>query len=396
MFSETDIKALLNDKRLAPPVASLYLNTDRTYPEGEKYLASIRVLLHQAERLLRAFGGAKSVLAQERLEEAIPGLLEVLDTEVAPKQVVRGTAFFVSLAPTVDHDPRTPAFTTFTLPRPVRSQAWADRRPYIRPLLFLLDQYERVGVIVADRNHARILTLFLGEIAEVRHRKTDTPRRHHQGGWKQMLLQRDVDGHVKAHVRATVREAVNLFGRDRLKRIILGGSEETLALLKEELPRSLRPLVAGTFLAEPHASDTELAARALSLAATAEMQEEQRRVQELLDHLGHRPGFTRGPHHPQVAVSGMRETLRTLSERRVQRLLLGRGLRLPGSVCDNCSALFAETRGVCPFCSAALRPVPDVLEHAVERAQEQDAEVEFVTENASLTAVGGIGALLRF
>ncbi|MDP3685427.1 MAG: Vms1/Ankzf1 family peptidyl-tRNA hydrolase, partial [bacterium] len=354
-----------------------------------------RTLIHGADRLIQRPTSAERALARERLEEAVGGMLEFLDAEVATRSTVRGVALFVSLAPAKDHDPRTPAFTAFTLPRPVRNQAHVERRPHIRPLLFLLDQYERVGVIVADRNHARIFTLFLGEIEEIRHRKVDTPRRHHQGGWKQMLFQRDVDGHIKAHIRTTVREAVNLFGRDRLKRIVLGGSDETLALIKNELPPAFGPLIAGTFLAEPHASDTELATKALALAHAAEVQEEQRRVQELLDDLAHRSTFVRGPNHP-AAVSGTRETLRALSEHRVRRLLMSRGFRTPGSVCDNCSALSADLQGACASCGFPLRPVPDVLEHAVESARDQSAEVEFVTESPSLAALGGVGALLRF
>lgn len=394
VFAETDIKNLLHDKRLAPPVASFYLNTDRATPEGEKYLASFRMLIHQGEALLRPLG-ERGEDARDRLEEAVREFLAFLDTEVAPHPTVRGVAVFISLAPPAKHDPRSPVFTAFTLPRPVRTQARMDHRPYIRPLLFLLDQYERVGVIVADRNHARIFTLFLGEIETIRRRVADTPRRHHQGGWKQMLFQRDVDNHVKAHIRATVREAVNIFGGSPLKRIIFGGSEETLAVLSAELPQHMQPLIAGTFLAETHASDTELAVKALALAAAAEGKEEAERVQELVDHLAHRPSFVRGPHH-LAAVSGVRDTVRAVAERRARRVLLSRGLRAPGSVCDNCGALSLETRGVCPSCAFALRPVGDVLEHAVERAVEQDAEVEFVTEHPSLTAMGGAGALLRF
>ncbi|TSC72288.1 MAG: hypothetical protein G01um101438_606 [Parcubacteria group bacterium Gr01-1014_38] len=395
MFSKTDIKNLLENPRLAAPVASLYVNTDRGSPEGERYIASFRHVVHKADRALRRRPDAEAAIAQDRMTQALPELLAFLDQEVKPVPVIRGVALFVSLRAPNPRDPRTPPFTAFTLPRPLRNQAWVENRPSIRPLLFLLDQYERVGVIVADRNHARIFTLFLGEIEEIRRRTADTPRRHHQGGWKQMLFQRDIDGHIKAHVRATVREAVNLFGRDHLKRIVLGGGDETLGLLKTELPLRLHSLIAGTFLAEPHASDTELATAALALAHGAEIREEQQRVQELVDHLAHRPSFVRGPHHPE-AVSGIRETLRALSERRVRRLLIGRGIRMPGSVCDNCSALCTETRGRCPYCSFSLRLVLDILEHAVERAQEQSADVEFVTDNASLTAVGGVGAFLRF
>lgn len=404
VFSKADVEALLRDKRLKPPVASLYLNTDRTHAEGEKFLASFRHLVHRADKLLAHRTDAEGALARERLKQALPELLEFFDTEVAPQQVVRGVAMFVSLAEASDHDPRTPAFTAFTLPRPLRTQCALDRRPYIRPLLFLLDQYERVGVIVADRTHARIFTLFLGELESVERRISDTPQHHRRGGWKQMLFQRDIEGHLKAHIRSTVRRAVNVFGARPLKRIVLGGTDDTLGLMKRELPERLGSAVAGSFIAESHASDQELVTRALALAQAAERQEEIQRVADLQEALAHRPvtavsqdrhgnGWTMG--HRQ-AVHGAQETLQALSQQRVRLLLLRRGFHLPGSVCENCGSLFIVAGGSCPYCSHPLSAVPDVLEHAVERAEAERAEVEFVAESQTLEALGGIGALLRY
>lgn len=385
MFAHADVTKLLKDKRLAPPVASFYLNADRTHPEGEKYLAGFRKLIHDADRLLAPRTDPLSAIARQRLIDFLPEGLAFLDQSVASESLVRGVALFVSLAPERDHDPRTPAFTAFTLPRPIRSQVLLDARPSVRPLLFLLDQYERVGVIVADRNHARIMTLFLGEMETVKHRASDTPRRHHQGGWKQMLFQRDIDGHIKAHVRAAVRDAVNAFGVSSLQRIVLGGSDETLALMKHDLPHRFQPMIAGTFQAEPHASDAAIVAKALAIAQQDEAADEAKAVEDLADALAHRRG-----------VQGVPEVLRALAERRVQRLLLRRGLRRPGGICENCRTLFSVSAGVCGNCQTPLRAVADVLEHAVEAAADEGAGVEFVTESPTLEAMGGIGALLRF
>lgn len=396
MFSKADVEAVLRDKRLKPPVASIYLNTDRTHPEGEKFLASFRHLIRQADKLLSRRADAESALARERLKQSLSEFLEFLDTEVTPQLVVRGVAMFASLAGAADHDPRTPAFTAFTLPRPLRNQCSVDRRPYIRPLLFLLDQYERVGVIVADRTHARIFVLFLGELESVERRTADTPQHHRRGGWKQMLFQRDMEGHFKAQVRSTVRRAVNVFGAHPLKRIVLGGTDETLAYMKRELPQRLQRFVVGTFIAESHASDREICAQALAIAQAAEVRKETQRVEELSDALADRPSSSPSSYGSRRAVQGAGDTLQALSQQRVQLLLLRRGFHLPGSVCDNCGSLFNIPGGPCPYCKNPLRAVSDVLEHAVERAETESAEVEFVTESPALEALGGIGALLRF
>ena len=38
--------------------------------------------------------------------------------------------------------------------------------PYIAPMLEILDEYERYGVVLADKEQARLFTVFIGEIAE--------------------------------------------------------------------------------------------------------------------------------------------------------------------------------------------------------------------------------------
>lgn len=404
MFSEADVNALFKDRRLKAPVASLFVNTDRGHPDGEKFLANFRHVVHEAHRALTRRPTAESALAAERLKEALPELLTFFDREVSTEPVVRGVALFVSLALPADHDPRTPAFTAFTLPRPLRNQAQVAHRPVVRPLIFLLDQYERVGVIVADRGHARIFTLFLGELAAMVRRNADTPRRHDQGGWSKMFFQRDLEGHVRAHLRDTVRVAVRLFRLSPLHRIVLGGTKETVSLLERALPYPLRQVVAGRFLVGSHASDAEVIAKALALAAAAEQEEERRRVAELTDALAHRPttptlrsehGIAHGAGRV-AAVSGLADTLEALAEQRVQRLLLERGRHAAGAACDNCGALLPETVGVCRYCAHPLHAVPDALEHAVERARAERAEVEFISESAALAALGGVGAILRF
>lgn len=396
VFSEADVRVLLHDRRLASPVASLYLNTDRGHPEGEQYHAGFRHVVQEADEIVRGRRDAAGALARTRLHDALPDIARFLEDEVSPQPVVRGVALFVSLAPPADHDLRTPAFTAFTLPRPLRTHACVERQPAIRPLLFLLDQYERVGVIVADRNHARVFTLFLGEIESAEAWEVDTPRRHHQGGWSQMLFQRDIDGHIQAHIRATVRRALKHFARRPLKRLVFGGSAETLGLLKHELPARFQRELAGEFLAAPHATDTEVVSKALAIAQGAEWREEQARVQELVEALAHRSAAAWGSGESR-AVCGLPGTLRALTERRVQRLLLRRGYHAPGAVCENCGALSVNTGGsLYPGCGTPLRGVPDIVEHAVERAIREGALVEFVTESPSLESLGGIGALLRF
>jgi hypothetical protein len=61
----------------------------------------------------------------------------------------------------------------------------------------------------------------------------------------------------------------------------------------------------------------------------------------------------------------------------------------------NCNTLSTpQTR--CTNCQAITKPVDDLLESAAERVFLENGIIEFVDENIDLTALGNIGALLRF
>jgi len=51
----------------------------------------------------------------------------------------------------------------YRLPIALPSRLIVDFRPYVRPLLTLLEQFDRCCLVVADRERARIFTLYLGQ-----------------------------------------------------------------------------------------------------------------------------------------------------------------------------------------------------------------------------------------
>src|SRR5207253_10509393 len=78
------------------------------------------------------------------------------------------------------------------------------------------------------------------------------------------------------------------------------------------------------------------------------------------------------------AAGGPEATLEALNERRVEVLLLQRGLALAGGRCPRDGLLTLATSGSCPADGTELDKVEDVGEAAVEAALLQDAEVIFV------------------
>ena len=54
------------------------------------------------------------------------------------------------------------------LPVSLPTEARYRPDPYLRPLLETLDEHERHGVVLLDRQQARLFSVFLGEIEEHR------------------------------------------------------------------------------------------------------------------------------------------------------------------------------------------------------------------------------------
>ena len=94
---------------------------------------------------------------------------------------------------------------------------------------------------------------------------------------------------------------------------------------------------------------------------------------------------------------GLGHTLKALNSNRLWQLIYSEGFSALGFECSKCSALFALEEEACSFCGAAIRPVANVVERAVDHALRKGAKIEVVTGEASaeLASAGGIGGFLR-
>lgn len=384
MFKETDLEELRATRPAGRPVWSVYLNTDRATDEGRSALAVLRHLAKVVDSNIRQrFPDDQDAYGEYLQQYAVPHCVAALEREVFPNPTVRALAAFFPLGLGRRGAEKRPV--TLTLPRPVRSQTHLDSTPHIRPLLYLLDQYERYAVIVVDRNHARFFTVFLGALDSLKEFSSDTPQRHHQGGWSQKRFQQRVDDIAAHHVHRVVRYTTTVLRHQSAHRLILSGDSELLHVLRTQLPKELRERIAGTFPLPAHAPLHTIMERSLALASEAERGEEELVVRALRDALA----------HPHRAAQGVEDTLRALTERRVQTLLVHRGFRSPGVECENCGTLLTHP-APCPHCRAATNAVEDIVERAIEQAYADRATVEFVTDNLDLEALGNIGAILRY
>jgi peptide chain release factor subunit 1 len=377
MISLRDVEALMErDVQPDSPVLSVYLNTDQSDAANiqRAFAVVFRNMLREVER-------PDDKTKQEQLKNDAEKVLRFLDDYREPR---RALVIFCDSS------------QDFLWVRDLRVNVrntlrWLDK-PYVRPLLELMDEHERYGVVLTDRAHARLFTIFLGEIEEYTEAFAGADATHIKTSGtdhlrSQMNIQRKADLHARWHLKEVAQMMSRLAGKLDFDRLILAGTVEATSELQRLLPKALRARVVSQVTLAIEANTSHVLEETLKI----EREVERRRESDLIEQL------ITGAHKKQNAVVGLEDTLLALQEWRVWQLVYSEGLNLRGSQCTNCEALTASDEP-CPYCSHAVRAVNDLIQLAAERVFDLEGKVEQVRGPAAarLKEVGSIGAVLHF
>ena len=378
MIRKRDLETLLQrESNPASPVLSVYLDTDQS--KATNVNRAFEVVL---KNMLRDIGETLDKSARKEFETDAEQVLGFLRHYREPKQ---GLVIF--------HDKSEGLFWIQALRVGVRNGVWWRDTPYVRPLMELLDEHERYGVVLTDREHARLFTIFLGEIeedeeafakADVKHVKTSGTDHLRS----QMNFQRKADEHAYSHLKHVAEMMSRLASINEFDRLILAGTVETTSELYGLLPKSLRTRVTSKVSLPVEANVKQVLEETLKIEEDLERKREVELVEELI---------TAAAKNKQ-AVRGLDETLLALQEFRVWQLVYADGFVPRGGQCTNCGALLAKETESCSYCGKAVRLVDDLIELAAERVVEMEGRVEQVRGPAAtrLKEAGSVGALLRY
>ena len=267
-------------------------------------------------------------------------------------------------------------------------------RPYIKPYLEALDEFERYIVVVTDKWHARILSVFLGTV-EASVDVGDNPRTTHirSAGMdhleSQSQFQRRADENTRKHIKHVVRELETLIKGRPSNRLIVGGNVEAVAEFLSLLPKQLRAKIVGTAPLSMNDTTEHQVKTALQIDLKAERDTELNEVKRLQEAAGKK----------NKAVIGIDDTLRALQEERILSFYYAEGFAASGQECGSCTALFSRNAGdTCDYCSNFLKNTEDLLDAILLKALKSGARIELVRGEAAqrLRETGGIGAFLRY
>ncbi|MAT45508.1 MAG: hypothetical protein CL609_24530 [Anaerolineaceae bacterium] len=365
MFTQKDLRELV-DYQSSSAMLSVYLNTDPSLGNADAYRLRLRTMLKSVDNT-----------------EDINRILRFFETEYD------WTGKSVALFSDVNND----FFRFFPLAVPVQDLIYVGERANLRPLTGLLDSYGGYGVVLLDKQGARLFHFHLGELKEQEGVLGEEVRQSKGSGSAMTGMRggagkqaRVVEETVERNIKEIVDFSIRFFEQKHVRRIILCGAEDTLALYKSYLPKAWLSLIVGSFPAAMTASNTEILNRAMEVGLEAERKREDLLVDQLITNHAKNA----------AAVMGINQTLDAVNSGRVKTLVVHHGYTKSGHYCADCNLITISPQGTCSVCGNGVKSVDDVVSLAINTTMKNGGDIEIVQAHEGLFNAGKIGAFLRY
>jgi peptide chain release factor subunit 1 len=366
MLTESELRELL--QFISPdPVLSVYLNTDPSEGNKDSYKLRLRNLLKGVN---------------------LPQDIETIERYFQHEYDWTGRS--VALFSCAPHN----FFRVYPLALAVPDFVHVSDRPSVRVLADLLDSFGRYGVILIDKQGARAFSFHFGELQEQEGMVGEAVRRTKHGGASAYPgRQGGIAGRtrhqeevVERNMRDAVDFSVNFFEEYRVRRILIGGTDDNVSMFRSMLPKSWQSLIVGTFPMSMTVGHIEVLNKAMQVGHEADKKRSAQYIMNLITQAAKESG----------AVVGVENTLQQVNRERVSTLVVMQGLQQPAYRCKNCSYLTIEPHRSCASCGGEMIQIPDAIDVAVSRTMRRGGDVEVVHANQDLEKVGNIGAFLRY
>ena len=370
-FLTADHLARLNETASdGAPVVSLYLSLSPEMRRGNAWEKAFREIAAGALAQAGAHGAA--VQAElDRIRETLDGGLP---------RTGRGVAFFACEAIGLFER----LGTAIDLPTSVH----VEQKPYVRPLARVRDENDRFVIALVSAHQSRFFFAQIGLVEEVytldgeEFAVTDTVTKDQRQDIKADL--RRAQAQRSAHAVQLICKTLDA------RHVVYSAPPDMEASFTDAFDQATRQKLAGHFACDIHASTADVAAAAEAVQRETEAREEMETLGRVEAVLGSK------------AVVGLSDTLDMLNQQRVMTLVVDDEALVPGGLVpmDGAADLLTEqTTGTYAATGAAIRAVPDLVEHMLDRAMTQGASLEIVRSDgarAVLAKHGPTAALLRF
>ena len=352
------------------PVVSLYLSLSPEMRRGNAWEKAFR----ETTDAVLADAGEQREAVQGELDR----IRETLDAGLP--RTGRGVAFFacesIGLFERLG--------TAIDLPTSVH----VEQNPYVRPLARVRDENDRFVIALLSAHQSRFFFSQIGLVEEVytldgeEFAVTDTVSKDQRQDIKADLRR----SQAKQSAHATTLICKTLGARH----VVYSAPPDMDADFCDALDQATRQRLAGSFACEIHASTAEVAQAAEAVQRETEAREEMDTLGRIEAALGSK------------AVVGVTDVVDMLNQQRVMMLVVDDEAYVPGGLVPVDGAvdlLTDQTTGTYAATGASVRAVPDLVEHMLDRAMTQGAQLEIIRSEAARAALakhGPAAAILRF
>lgn len=276
----------------------------------------------------------------------------------------------------------------FDLPSPPKNRIIFDQNPYVRPLSALLNLHKKYCTLTFDRKEARWYEVFIGEITLLAELKGEVPSKVKEGG-REGYDSKRIEGHITFHLHEYLKKIANktfsLYKEDRFNGLLVGCPDEYVPVFEPLLHPYINKVFKGYIKTKPSHSSGKVNKRSMLFIEKLVKQDEEKVLHRFVSEL------EKGGR----AVTGVKNTLKSLNRGEAQTLLVTRHFSKTGRICPKCQFLYIdEVR--CPSCLIKTDTLVDVIDEAIEKAMDKNCQVEHINPPLSLGRYGKIGALLRY
>jgi len=374
MITKQDLERLINREETGRPVVSLFL--DMSVNSNNK--RTHQVFLSQKRQQFEELQG--EWMAEN--EEGVETLWERVQRWLAEEY--DESAWGVVIYAEVGGD----GFEALQSRAALQNRLIVAPRPVVGPLAQVLEGYRHYGVVLIDREHVRLLSVYQGTVLDELERRGDPlppPHDVQAGGYAQSRYQRRKLEETKHFFKDFAAEVQDFVARYAPDDLVLLGTDENLSAFAEHLPDSVlqRVVHTGPMWVDENAAEV---ARQLEPLLRGELERAQHEVvEQVRDRVV----------HDYLATAGFQGTLSALQEGRVDTLLLARDQRREGVRCAQCGFVFARELEACPYDGSTAMTGVDVVEEMVRMAEGQGITVAFA-DPGEVADMKGAGALLRY
>jgi|GEM_PF-982105 len=280
-------------------------------------------------------------------------------------------------------------FEVFPLARSVRSRIVVSKEPYLRSLMAVLDDFNRLMFVLLDHREAKLFEMFMGEIREHGDIHSPVRRKVKTGGVEgaeERRIERNLGNKILQHYREIGDTVLDHFRRGHFDALVAGIKEEDYASFSHVLHTYVKDRLAGRVNLGPKSTLKEINREILAFERELERQKDTETLERIITMVG----------NDEPAVTGLPAVLRSLRMGACQKMIVDEEYRIPGFACRRCGFLSAEM-DACDSCGESAVKVDDLINEAVDEILLQSGEVRYIhAGNELLENIDRIGAFLRY